>query len=292
MPSGTSPGPTPLGIEERPAGLPHRSGPGGADREIAIEPDITAALRELTRSSRITLSTLIQGAWALLLSRYSRRSDVVFGVTVAGRPPELPGVETIVGLFINTMPLRVAVDESSGLIPWLVRLQDRLVEMRRFEAVPLARIQGWSDVPAGTPIFERIVTVQNLPFVEALRTQADRLGIEQPRFVERTHYPITALPGEHLRIRVGFDARRFATEAIDRILAHLRALLLTMADDPSRRLAELPWIFDPRFGRLVDHWGSPPDGLAVEFPIRDIDHLNERELDALIERLGRTAPQA
>src|SRR5262249_35749640 len=122
--------PTPLEIEG-PDTLTLRGAPPQFDeRQIALEASASSALEELARSRRLTLSTLIQGAWALLLGRYSGRSDVAYGVTVAGRPPELPGVETMVGLFINTLPLRVAVDESSELVPWLDRLQDRMIELR------------------------------------------------------------------------------------------------------------------------------------------------------------------
>ena len=223
-----------------------------------------------------------------MLARYSGRSDVVFGVTVAGRPPELPGVETMVGLFINTLPLRVAVDESAELVPWLVGLQDRLVDLRRFEAVPLSRILGWSEVPPGTPLFESVVSVQNLPFVDALRERADRLGVESPRFLERTHYPITvtALPGPDLRITIGFDARRFEPDAIDRALGHLRALLLAMADDPGHRLADLSWMLDHEREQLIERWSLPPNELAPDLPFPDLDRLDERELDLLIDRLG------
>ena len=165
-------------------------------------------LQALARSHRLTLSTLIQGAWALLLSRYSGRSDVLFGVTVSGRPPELAGVESMVGMFINSLPLRVAVIEEAPLVPWLRELQATMVELRRFEAIPLSRIQAWSEVPAGMPLFESIVIVQNLPFVASLQERANRLGIESARYLERTHYPlaVTVVPGTELGIKIGFDS--------------------------------------------------------------------------------------
>jgi amino acid adenylation domain-containing protein len=280
--------PTPLGLD----GLtPDRAGgesPDAAEREIVLEPAASSALQDLARSRRLTLSTLVQGAWALLLGRYSGRSDVVFGVTVSGRPPELAGVETMVGMFINVLPLRVAVDESARLIPWLLGLQDRLVELRRFEAVPLARIQGWSVVPPGRPLFESIVTVQNLPFVDTLRERADRLGVESPRYLERTHYPIavTILPDTALRIKIGFDARRFATDAIERVLGHLRALLLSMANNPEVRLADLPWALESEGESAPGQRGRPPDEAAWGIELPDLDRLDEGELDVLLDQLG------
>jgi amino acid adenylation domain-containing protein len=280
--------PTPLGLDGLISGPPGGESPDAAEREIALEPAASAAIEELARSRRLTLSTLIQGAWALLLARYSGRSDVVFGVTVSGRPPELSGVETMVGMFINTLPLRVAVDESVRLVPWLLGLQDRLVELRRFEAVPLARIQGWSEVPPGRPLFESIVTVQNLPFVESLRERADRLGVESPRYLERTHYPITVtvLPDATLRIKIGFDARRFATDAIERALGHVRALLLSMADNTEVRLADLPWALDCEGESATGQWGRPSDEAAWDIALPDLDRLDEGELDVLLDQLG------
>ena len=222
-----------------------------------------------------------------MLGRYSGRSDVVFGVTVAGRPPELAGVETMVGMFINTLPLRVVVDESSQLVPWLLRLQDRLVELRRFESVPLARIQGWSEVPPGTPLFESIVTVQNLPFVEALRERADRLGVESPRFLERTHYPITvtALPGTRLADQ---DRLRRAAVRGRRDRTCPRAPRGPAPGDGRRpgAAARRPAL-DARPRARASHRAlEPPLAELALGPIPDLDGLDERELDLLIDRLG------
>src|SRR5262249_8411907 len=162
-------------------------------------------------------------------------------------------------------------------------LQDRLVELRRFESIPLSRIQGWSEVPPGIPLFESIVTVQNLPFVEALRERGDRLGVESPRYIERTHFPITvtAVPGTALRITIGFDARRFAADAIERTLGHLGALLQAMADDPERRLDELPWMLDGEHEQIIGRWSLPGAERAWDVP--DLDGLDEGELDVLID---------
>ena len=100
-------------------------------------------------------------------------------------------------------------DEEADLVPWLRELQATMVELRRFEAIPLSRIQAWSEVPPGMPLFESIVIVQNLPFVASLQERANRLGIESARYLERTHYPlaVTVLPGTELGIKIGFDTR-------------------------------------------------------------------------------------
>jgi non-ribosomal peptide synthetase component F len=276
---------TTLGLDRRVPDGRAAAPKGTAERQIRLTAEMTVALQAVARSRRLTLSTLIHGAWALLLNRYSGRDDVLFGITVSGRPPELAGIESMVGMFINVLPLRVSVDEESYLVPWLRGLQADVIELRRFETIPLARIRTWSGVPAGTPLFESIVTVQNLPFMASLQERAGRLGIESVRNLERAHYPIavTVLPGPELTLKISFDAGRFDPEAIERALGQLRTLVEAMAVDPERRLGELPWMLDSEREQLIGRWGRPPDESTSGGA--DLDQLSEEELDALIDRL-------
>ena len=244
--------PTPLGLEGL-ASNGRSSREYSSERHVRLPAAVTTALQAVARSHQLTLSTLVQGAWSLLLSRYSGAGDVLFGITVSGRPPELPGVESMVGMFINVLPLRVTVTESSYLIPWLRKLQADVVELRRFETIPLSRIRTWSEIPAGMPMFESIVTLQNLPFVTSLQQRADRLGIDSARYLEQTHYPIavTVLPGTELEIKIAFDAHRFDSAAIDRTLGHLSTLLEAIAADPEQRIDDLPWMTESEQDQLI-----------------------------------------
>ena len=191
----------------------------------------------------------------------------------------------MVGMFINSLPLRVAVIEEAYLVPWLRELQATMVELRRFEAIPLSHIQAWSEVPAGMPLFESIVIVQNLPFVASLQERADRLGIESARYLERTHYPlaVTVVPGTELGIKIGFDSDRFDPSAIERTLGHLRTVLEAMAVDPDRRLVDLPLMTESEQEQLIGQWnGSQGEPLLDDL---HLDRFTESELDALIDRL-------
>jgi amino acid adenylation domain-containing protein len=276
---------TPLGIEGLSPGRRGTSRDAVVERQTALTVNVAAALQALARSRRLTLSTLIQGAWALLLARYSGRSDVLFGVAVSGRPPELPGVESIVGMFTNALPLRVAVHEEAHLVPWLRELQTTMVELRRFETVPLARIQAWSQVPPGMPLFNSIVIVQNLPFVASLQERAGRLGVESARYLERTHYPlaVTVVPGTELGIKIVFDRDSFDPSAIERMLGHLCTVLEAMTIDPERALVDLPLLTQSEQEQLVGQRDASqmeplPDDL-------DLERFTESELDALIDQL-------
>ncbi|MCP4572602.1 MAG: non-ribosomal peptide synthetase, partial [bacterium] len=128
----------------------------GQFREAGLRLSAAAGsgLQSLARGHRLTLNTLMQGAWAVLLGRYSGHHDVLFGTTVSGRPAELPGVESIAGLFINTLPVRVQVNPGALLVPWLVEIQARQAELRRYEYSPLDQVQKWSGLPAGQALFD------------------------------------------------------------------------------------------------------------------------------------------
>jgi non-ribosomal peptide synthetase component F len=276
--------PTPLGLEGLDSNGRSSREPS-PERHVRLPASVTTALQAVARSHQLTLGTLVQGAWSLLLSRYSGAGEVLFGVTVSGRPPELPGVESMVGMFINVLPLRVRVTESSFLIPWLRELQADVVELRRFETIPLSRIRTWSEIPAGMPMFESIVTLQNLPFVASLQERAAGLGINSARYLEQTHYPIalTVLPGIELEIKITFDTHRFAPRAIDHTLGHLRTVLEAIAADPQRRIVELPWMTETEQVQLSRRW-TRFEGES-ELESLDVNQLSEGELDSLINRL-------
>ena len=170
---------------------------------------------------------MVQGAWTLLLSRYSGRDDVVVGVTVSGRPPELEGVESMVGLFINTLPVRMRVRENEPLVDWLRSLQDRMLAMRPYQYSSLASIQQWSDVAPGSPLFEHLFVFENYPVGEALDLSEDGLRVRGLSSIEQTDYPlsVSAVPGRELSLEVIYGAARFSGEAIGRMLEHLTVLL-------------------------------------------------------------------
>ncbi|OLD63512.1 MAG: hypothetical protein AUI47_08965 [Acidobacteria bacterium 13_1_40CM_2_68_5] len=234
--------PTPL-VVDRPASRSARPEDYRLER-IRLSRAVAAGLRALARRHQLTLNTVLQGAWALLLGRYSGEEDVVFGGVVSGRPADLDGSETMVGLFLNTLPVRVRLPEGEALAAWLRRLQEGQVEMRQYEYAPLVQVQEWSEAPRGTPLFESIFVFENYPLDQRLLERAGDLEIRDLRAVEWTHYPLNVVvpPGPGLSIQISYDARRFDAPAIRRMLGHLETLLEGMAAGPERRLGDLPML--------------------------------------------------
>src|SRR5262249_25522739 len=151
--------------------------------------DESAGLREVARRCGLTVNTVVQGVWALLLSRYCGERDVVFGSTVSGRPAELPGVESMVGMFINTVPTRVVVRSGQDVVSWLRGLQDAQGESRSYDFVSLAQLQGWSEVPGGVNLFDSAVVFENYPFDEASAAEAG-LRLRDVQALDTTNFPL------------------------------------------------------------------------------------------------------
>ncbi|MCP4663896.1 MAG: non-ribosomal peptide synthetase, partial [bacterium] len=241
-------------------------GERGDYREVGLRLSVasSSALQSLARGHRLTLNTLLQGAWALLLGRYSGHDDVLFGATLSGRPAELPGVESIAGLFINTLPVRVQVDPGELLVPWLVELQARQAELRRYEHSPLDQVRKWSELPAGQALFDHIVVFENYPVSSALRESPPGLEIIEAQPWEQTNYPLTVvvIPGSEMQLGFLYDSRHFDHVAIVRMAGHLKSLLQTLVDDPRRLPAELAMLAPAERQQLVVEWNDT----RSEFP--------------------------
>ncbi len=253
--------PTPLGIDRGP-----RAGGAGeyGEERLDVSPAATAALAELARHRHVTLSTTVQGAWALLLSRYSGADDVVFGATVSGRPPELPGVDRMVGLFINAVPVRVRVPADAPLAPWLQDLQARQAETREHEHAPLVDVRAWSGLPAGEPLFDSLLIFENFPVDASAAEPRGGVEIAGFRAFERTNYPLTLVvaPAEGLVLRAMYEADRLDGAAVRALLGHLRTLLEAIARDPEARLGDLPILDAAERARELEAWNDT----AAEFP--------------------------
>ncbi|MFB2976515.1 amino acid adenylation domain-containing protein [Microseira sp. BLCC-F43] len=215
--------------------------PSYDEQQLKLSAEATLALQSLARQEQLTLNSIVQGVWALLLSRYSGEQDIVYGTTVSGRPPTLVGAESMVGLFINTLPVRVWVEQHEFILPWLKQFQTQLVELRQYEYNPLIDIQGWSEVPRGVSLFESIVVFENYPVYPAVGQLNSNLEIGNFRTFGKTNYPltVTVVPDSELLLKIGYVCDRFHSDTINRMLRHLETLLLNLIAKPHQRLSEL-----------------------------------------------------
>ncbi|MFG1954931.1 amino acid adenylation domain-containing protein [Micromonospora sp. NPDC048830] len=213
----------------------------------------TAALQKLAQDHHLTLNTVLQGCWALLLGRYSRSEDVIFGTVVSGRPPEFEGAERMVGLFINSLPVRVQMPGQARRLDWLQRLQDQNTQMRQYEYSPLLQVQQWSEIPADGQLFDSLFVFENYPVQE---NEAAALRFTLVDAEERTHFPLNVVinQGEQLGVSILYDTRRFDGRTVDGMLAHMRQVCRELASAPQKNLAELTMLTETERAHILDEW--------------------------------------
>ncbi len=250
--------------EATPIPMAHRW-TGGAPSDMAIARTFlseaaTERLGWFAHSHGLTLATLLAGTWALLLGRHSARDDVVFGATVSCRSADLEGSDSIVGLLVNTLPVRACVAGGRSLVPWLRELQAYLAETRQYDFAPLSRIQDWSEVPRRHPLFESLLVFANYP----TRPSDDHAGIpaglriERIRTWESSSYPLNvfAEPGRRLSIGAISDSGRFTTDSIARLLEHWRTLLEEVPEALQRPLGAISMMSASERRELLVDWND------------------------------------
>lgn len=221
-----------------------------AEQEIALSPQTTTALKSLAQQQELTLNTVIRGALALLLSYYSGEDDIIFGATGSGRSASLEGINSMVGLFINTLPVRVQVPPQAKLIPWLKQLQVEQGESSQYEYVSLLEIQKNSDLPPGTPLFDTILVFENYPVDPSVAQLSETLTIESVKSTEWTSLPLTILVGggSELSIKMKYHCDRFSDAVINRLLAHFQTLLTHIIENPQQLLWQIPLLPEQQQG--------------------------------------------
>ncbi|MDF5729975.1 MAG: condensation domain-containing protein [Rhizonema sp. PD38] len=231
--------PTPLFVNHSNAALPAKE-EDYQQQEIYLSTTKTAAINSFARQHHLTSSTVVLGAWALLLSHYSGKKDVLFGKVMSGRPTTMMGVESMVGLFVNTLPVQVQISLEDSITSWLQGLQTQQIKLHQYEHTPLVQIQNWSELPKGIPLFESILVFQNT-FVDVLNQHQESLKIEQINIRENTNYPLTIsiIPESELCLKASFDLRRFHVTIITKILNDLAILLTNIANQPNIQLNTL-----------------------------------------------------
>jgi amino acid adenylation domain-containing protein/non-ribosomal peptide synthase protein (TIGR01720 family) len=253
--------PTPL-----PAATPAGAGlPRIARTELRLTDAVRTQLADRARDHRLTLNTVVRGTWALLLAAHARRQDVVFGATVAGRPGSLPEVERIVGLFINTLPIRVRVERDAPLVDWLHRLQIDQADLDQFSYSALADVQRASGVPHRTPLFETLLVFQNYEIDESLDPASSGLAVERVEVSEETNYPLTVVvvPSDGL-LALSYDTSRYDEASARALLLEVEARLEAFARDPRQTVEHALTIGRGQLGHVERTIASEDATVATE----------------------------
>ncbi|WP_369237454.1 amino acid adenylation domain-containing protein [Streptomyces sp. R21] len=257
----------------------------GADAAVAQVPELvahrldepaTAALTARARSLGLTLNTVLQGAWALVLGRHTGRHDVVFGATVAGRPAQLPGAGEMVGLLMNTNAVRVRLDPARPLGDELRRLQERQAALGDHQHVPLADVQRWTGIGE---LFDTVVGFENTPVDRTqVRRQVPglRIAVDDTAAPGATHYPLSlvVVPGERTSLELNYRGDLFDRAGAQALLDRLRRVLDAFAADPATPVGRIDLLAPEERVRILQEWNAT----GRELPATTVPQLFEAQV--------------
>ncbi|RRV07264.1 amino acid adenylation domain-containing protein [Pseudomonas sp. v388] len=263
--------PTPI-PSDRPFQREHAGDSGGmivGDCYTRLAVSDGVRLRELAQQQQLTVNTFAQAAWALTLRRLSGDRDVVFGVTVAGRPVEMPQMQRTVGLFINTIALRIGMpglEQRCSVRQWLSGLLESNMELREYEYLPLVSIQENSELPKGLPLFDSLFVFENAPVEVSVLDRAQSLNATSDSGRTHTNYPLTAVcyPGDDLGLHLSYDQRYFDETTVQSMLGEFKRLLLALVDGFHGDMAELPLLDEQERDFLIEGCNRS----AREYPLQ------------------------
>ncbi len=271
-------------------------------QQLTISKPLTEQLKSLARDNKVTLNTVILAAWGVVLSASSGDTDLVFGRTVAGRPPVLPHIETAVGLFVNTLPLRLKIG-SRSLPEWFNEIQRAQNAISEFEYSPLSQVQKWSEIPRGSALFDSIVVFENYPTWHQHDPDSAEVVASGFDFKEQSNYPLALLvvPDEEISLILIHDGSRYQPSFARGLIERVQQALTEFIENPLRPAGKINCLTPadrdalqtltnpatpypehrPIFKLIETHAKSTPDSIAVQF--RDIQ-LSYAELDRRAER--------
>ncbi|ACL75336.1 B12-binding domain-containing radical SAM protein [Ruminiclostridium cellulolyticum] len=272
---------TPLPADNKKSGNPDM-----AKNFITILPDeLGERIRSYARERNITLATLLYCAWGILLQKYADTRDVVFGTTVSGRTPEIEGVDEIVGLFINTLPLRVKVNEGERVSDLLNRLDNDLKHRAEFEHTPLTTVNSCSAVESKEGLFDSIVVIENYPLEKGLTDNGDGLEIKLSSIFEMTNYDITVVIStfEEIGLRFIYDDRLFKEDKIESITNHFKNILSNIVENEDITVLAINMLSEEELKHILFDFNNK----GLEYPInKTIHQLFEEQAEKTPDRIA------
>ncbi|WP_232376105.1 non-ribosomal peptide synthetase [Amycolatopsis aidingensis] len=260
-------------------------------------------LREVARGHGLTVNTVLNAAWGLVLAATVGRADVVFGATVAGRPAEVDGISSAIGMFLNTVPVRVTLDPYESVVDFLGRLQAERAELMNHEYLGLGELQRETR---HARLFDTLYVLQNFADEGAFTALTRRHGITGVGSVDATHYPLTLVvtPGEVVRVALDYRPDLIETATAERLLERFHLLVDRLTADPQAPLGSLEVLLPAEAEALRREWDTGarpvPDETVADLLAAQVartpeetalvfgeQRLSYAELDARINRMAR-----
>lgn len=222
---------------------------------VTLSRPLTLQIHQFCKHHRLTLSTLFQGIWGLLLNRYSQNDDIVFGITVSGRTPEIPDAESMIGLMINTLPLRIQFNQDLTAINYLHHIQKTFSELVMYGYTPLSDIQHWSEVPTHSTLFDSILAIENYPIEKIQGLNIDFHNIE---IIDPTHYPIAlaVILDKQISLKFNYNSNAIQYDVLQRLCNHVKTLLYEILSNHDKSIHKLNILTAAEKQQIIYEWNQ------------------------------------
>ncbi len=235
-----------------------------------IDADTTKKIQSYAQSKRITINTLVQGAWAFLLHKYTGSNSVVYGMIVSGRPDDLPNVEKRVGMYINTLPLHSTMKSEAKITDWLQDLQKDQVASREYQYTPLQYIQGLTGIQGD--LFDSLLVFENYPMSKVISSKKWSLKIENVQMHEHNNYPFTisVTSADQINIMFMFNTELLDEVYIRKIQGHFVNVLLQMTDEKVKRLSDIRLLTEEEEDQILKEFNNTASDYPSDKTIADL----------------------
>lgn len=234
-------------------------------------------IEKLAKQHGVTFSAFMYSAWGLLLQKFNRCEDVLFGVTSSGRNAKIPGIEQMVGLFINTLPLRVKTDEQFSILDVVKQVNTTTTRRDDAEFTSLAEIKGFSQIKYVPSLFDSIVVVENYPLDKQLGNNA-ALSLQEYSIFEMTNYDLTWAISVHeqIEIKAIYSSDRFSRETVGRLLTLYGRIIECMTEDVEQKVSDLSLLTWQEEKQIVEECNHEQD-VCVHY--QSIPDMFERQVN-------------
>ncbi|MBW8310152.1 MAG: AMP-binding protein, partial [Candidatus Paracaedibacteraceae bacterium] len=246
---------------------------------IVLSVEETDEIRNFAQQQGLTLNTVFQGAVGLVLKTYTQQQEIVLGVTVSGRSIELSGVEEMVGLLINTLPLRIAIHPEEDTLTFLRNLQEQTQRLSDYSYTSLAQIQSWSRISQS--IFDVIFVFENYPLDEETHNIVSDFVIRGVQGVEKNEYPLAIIigPGKQIHLALSYQTKHFNEEFIKRLSDHIKQALREISHHSAKSSQTLPLLTQEEKQQLLITWNDT-----------EVDYPEDKTIHQLFEEQVRRTP--
>lgn len=238
----------------------------------SFQPELNEKVNKFTKEQKITLANLFYSVWGLVLQRYNNNDDVVFGTTISGRNVEISGVEEIVGMFINTLPLRIKTDEGQTVEQFLSNVEHMLLEREEYESTPLIDIRSYSELSNKESLFNSIVVIENYPLESRLTEQNQKLLIADYNIFEINNFDLTLqfVTFEKLELHISYNPELFTSQLIERLCSHYILLLSRIIENKNQKVTEVDMLSELEKQQILVDFNQTSASYPVEKMIHQI----------------------